>query len=40
MLTPNTITHIKELMAEASVFEEALEESFILGGNQSMNKIW
>ena len=32
MLTPNTISHIKELMAEASVFEEDLEESFTLGG--------
>ena len=38
MLTPNTIAHIKELMAEASVFEEDLEESFILGGGPGGQK--
>ena len=38
MLTPNTIAHIKELMAEASVFEEDLEETFILGGGPGGQK--
>ena len=31
MLNPATIAHIRELLAEASVFEDDLEESFILG---------
>lgn len=38
MLTPATIAQIKELMAEASVFEEDIEESFILGGGPGGQK--
>ena len=41
MISPETIEKIKALMAEASVFEEDLEESFILGsgpGGQKTNK--
>ena len=41
MISPETIARIKELMAEASVFEEDLDESFILGsgpGGQKTNK--
>ena len=38
MLTPATISKIKELMAEASVFEEDIEESFILGGGPGGQK--
>lgn len=41
MLTPSTICRIKELMREASVFEEDIEETFILGsgpGGQKTNK--
>lgn len=41
MLTPATIERIKEKMALASVLEEELEESFILGsgaGGQKVNK--
>lgn len=38
MLTPATIARIKELMAEASVFEEDIEESFILGGGPGGQK--
>ncbi len=41
MISPETIASIKELMKEASVFEEDLEESFILGsgpGGQKTNK--
>ena len=38
MLTPATIARIRELMAEASVFEEDLEESFILGGGPGGQK--
>ena len=38
MLTPATIAKIKELMAEASVFEEDIEESFILGGGPGGQK--
>ena len=38
MLTPNTIAHIKELMTEASVFDEDIEESFILGGGPGGQK--
>ena len=38
MLNPATIAHIKELMAEASVFEEDLDESFILGGGPGGQK--
>ena len=38
MLTPATISKIKELMAEASIFEEDIEESFILGGGPGGQK--
>ena len=38
MLTPATISKIKELMDEASVFEEDIEESFILGGGPGGQK--
>lgn len=38
MISPETIAAIKELMAEASVFEEDLEESFILGGGPGGQK--
>jgi len=41
MISPETIAKIQALMAEASVFEEDLEESFILGsgpGGQKTNK--
>ena len=38
MLTPATISKIKELMAETSVFEEDIEESFILGGGPGGQK--
>ena len=38
MLTPATIAKIRELMAEASVFEEDLEETFILGGGPGGQK--
>ena len=38
MLTPLKIDKIKELMIEASVFEEDLEESFILGGGPGGQK--
>ena len=38
MLTPATISKIKELMAEDSVFEEDIEESFILGGGPGGQK--
>ena len=38
MLTPTTIAKIRELMAEASVFEEDIEESFILGGGPGGQK--
>lgn len=42
MISPETIEKIKQLMAEASVYEDDLEESFILGGGpggQKTNKI-
>ena len=32
MISPETISRIKALMDEASVFEDDLDESFILGG--------
>jgi len=32
VISPETIAQIRALMEEASVFEEDLEESFILGG--------
>lgn len=41
MISPETIEKIKQHMASASVFEEDLQESFILGsgpGGQKMNK--
>ena len=38
MISPETIARIKELMAEASVFEEDLDESFILGGGPGGQK--
>ena len=41
MITEVTIAKIRALMAEASVYEEDLEESFILGsgsGGQKINK--
>jgi len=38
MLTPATIARIRKLMAEASVFEEDIEESFILGGGPGGQK--
>ena len=41
MISPETIERIKALMEEASVYEEDLEESFILGsgpGGQKTNK--
>ena len=38
MISPETIDRIKALMDEASVFEEDLEESFILGGGPGGQK--
>ena len=38
MISPETIEKIKSLMAEASVFEDDLEESFILGGGPGGQK--
>lgn len=38
MISPETIGKIKALMAEASVREEDLEESFILGGGPGGQK--
>ena len=38
MMTPETISKIKELMLAASVFEEDLEDSFILGGGPGGQK--
>ena len=38
MISPETIEKIKALMAEASVFEEDLEESFIMGGGPGGQK--
>lgn len=38
MISPETIDKIKALMREASVFEEDLEESFILGGGPGGQK--
>ena len=38
MISPETIAKIQELMREASVFEEDLEESFILGGGPGGQK--
>lgn len=38
MISPETVERIKSLMAEASVFEEDLEESFVLGGGPGGQK--
>lgn len=38
MITPDKIAQIQALMREASVFEEDLEESFILGGGPGGQK--
>ena len=38
MISPETIEQIKALMEEASVFEEDIEESFILGGGPGGQK--
>ena len=38
MISPETIARIEALMAEASVFEDDLEESFILGGGPGGQK--
>ena len=38
MMTPDTIVKIRALMAEAQVYEEDLEESFILGGGPGGQK--
>ncbi len=38
MISPETISRIKALMDEASVFEDDLEESFILGGGPGGQK--
>ena len=38
MISPETIERIRALMEEASVFEEDLEESFILGGGPGGQK--
>ena len=38
MISPETIEKIKQLMAEASVFEDDLEESFIMGGGPGGQK--
>ena len=38
MISPETIERIKSVMLEASVFEDDLEESFILGGGPGGQK--
>ena len=38
IITPETINRIKQLMQDASVFEEDIEESFILGGGPGGQK--
>ena len=38
MISPATIERVRALMEEASVFEEDLEESFILGGGPGGQK--
>lgn len=38
MLTPETITKIREIMSRARIREEDLEESFILGGGPGGQK--
>ena len=39
MISPETIEKIRALMEEASVYEDDLEESFILGGGPGGQKI-
>ena len=38
MISPETIEKIRELMAEASIYEDDLEESFIMGGGPGGQK--
>ena len=38
MISPETIERIRELMEEASVYEDDLEESFMLGGGPGGQK--
>ena len=38
MISPETIVRIKALMEEASVYEDDLEESFVLGGGPGGQK--
>ena len=38
MIAPETIARIRELMLEASVYEDDLDESFILGGGPGGQK--
>ena len=38
MISPDTVERIRALMSEASVFEEDVEESFILGGGPGGQK--
>ena len=38
MISPETVERIKALMSEASVFEEDVDESFILGGGPGGQK--
>ena len=38
MISPETVERVKALMKEASVFEEDIEESFILGGGPGGQK--
>ena len=38
MISPETVERIKALMVEASVFEEDLDENFILGGGPGGQK--
>lgn len=38
MISPDTIDRIKDLMNQASLYEEDLEESFILGGGPGGQK--
>ena len=38
MISPEKIEAIRKLMAEASVYEDALEESFIMGGGPGGQK--
>lgn len=38
MISPETIASIRQLMEEASVFEDDLDESFILGGGPGGQK--